>query len=452
MAVLLTGFALSLIDFFVVNVALPTMGRDLHAGNAELELVVSGYGLTYAVGLVLGGRLGDKFGRRRLFTWGMVAFTITSAICGTAPTIGVLIGARVAQGAAAAMMVPQVLATIQATTTGERRSRAIGLYGATAGVSMVVGQLIGGVLLSMNIAGTGWRPVFLLNVPIGVMALLAFRKLPATRAEHAPTIDRAGTLLLAACQVCVLIFLSEGQSLGWPVWTWVLLVVAPLFAVGLFFTERRVERQGRLPLLPPAIVGLRSMRRGLLTAFPFFAGFGSFMFVYALAVQDDLGLGPLAAGALAGPMAAAFFAASLVMPRALARYGRRIITVGSMIQAFGLGLLALVVGLSWPHPSLGLAIVVLAVTGFGQGLVGPPLFRVVLAEVPAESAGTGSGVMVTTQQTALALGTALGGTLFLSLNASVGGAWACVAVLGAQILAAGVVLAVSTRLPEIANA
>jgi MFS family permease len=447
--VLLSGFGLSLIDFFVVNVALPTMGRDLHTGSAELELVVSGYGLAYAVGLVLGGRLGDAYGRRRLFSCGMVAFTVTSAACGLAPTIGVLIVARVAQGLAASLMVPQVLATIQATTEGVGRARAISLYGATAGVSMVAGQLVGGALLAINIAGTGWRPVFLVNVPIGAVALVATRRVPPTRAVVAPGIDRRGTLYLALAQACLLVFLSEGEARGWPWWVWAVLAGAPLFAWRLLVTEARVERQGRLPLLPPAIIGLRSMRRGLGAALPFFAGFGSFMFVYALAVQEGLGLGPLAAGGVAVPLAASFFVASLIMPRAVARYGRRVVTFGAGTQGVGLSALAVLLGTQWPRPNLAVAAVVLAVTGFGQGLVAPPLFRVVLSEVPAEAAGTGSGVLVTTQQTALALGAALGGTLFLSLTSSVGFAWACVAVLGAQTLAAVVVAVVSLGLPDV---
>lgn len=175
----LLGAALPMIDFFIVNVALPTIDHDLHAGPAMLEMVVAGYGVAYAMLLVLGGRLGDMIGRRRLFLWGLVAFGLTSLACGLAPDAGTLVAARVAQGAAAALLLPQVLATIQATTTGKRRAKAVSLYGGTAGVASAVGQVLGGLLVSVDLAGTGWRAVFLVNVPISAAAwLLAARTVP----------------------------------------------------------------------------------------------------------------------------------------------------------------------------------------------------------------------------------------------------------------------------------
>ena len=192
----LLGAALPLIDFFIVNVALPTIGRDLAASEAVLELVVAGYGVSYAVLLVLGGRLGDLFGRRRLFLGGMAAFAVTSLACGLAPTAWTLVAARIAQGAASAAMLPQVLATIQSATAGPRRARAMGLYGATAGLSMVAGQILGGVLVAADIAGTGWRSVFLVNVPVVLLGLvLAARTVPETRSQHPEPVDVPGTLL-----------------------------------------------------------------------------------------------------------------------------------------------------------------------------------------------------------------------------------------------------------------
>ncbi|MGW0212007.1 MFS transporter, partial [Streptomyces sp. NPDC003233] len=186
LVVVLTGYALSIVDASIVNVALTSISDDLHGGAAALELVVSGYGVTYALGLVLGGRLGDAFGRRRLYAYGLAAFTVTSALCGLAPTIEFLVAARLLQGAAAAMLVPQVLATIQAATEGQARARAIGMYGATAALGMVTGQILGGLLVSLDVAGIGWRSVFAINVPIGVAALLAVRRVPATRADTKP--------------------------------------------------------------------------------------------------------------------------------------------------------------------------------------------------------------------------------------------------------------------------
>ncbi|GDY85925.1 hypothetical protein SAVCW2_51240 [Streptomyces avermitilis] len=251
LAVILTGFALSIADFFIVNVALATVKHDLHASDAELELVVSGYGITYALGLVMGGRLGDAFGRRRLFRDGLIAFTITSALCGFAPNVTFLIAARLLQGAAAAMLVPQVLGTIQAATDGASRARAISLYGATAGIAAVAGQIIGGFLLMLDIGDSGWRSVFMINVPIGLVALLLVRRMPATKADRKPGLDLLGTALFGVTMVCVLMVIVEGRSLGWPVWLWSLLVVAAVAAVTLVRVERGLEARGGSPLLPP---------------------------------------------------------------------------------------------------------------------------------------------------------------------------------------------------------
>ena len=448
LVVILAGFALSLVDFFIVNVALATMARDLHASDSSLELVVSGYGITYALGLVMGGRLGDAFGRRRVFTYGLVGFTLTSALCGFAPSITFLIVARLLQGATAAMLVPQVLATIQAATVGPARARAISFYGATAGLGMVAGQVIGGVLLSLDIAGSGWRAVFLVNVPIGVAALLLVKRMPATKADRPPTIDRLGTVLFGVAMVSILVVVSEGRALGWPGWLWSGLVIAAAAGAWLVRVERRLEAAGRTPLLPPVVLAHASMRRGLAAAVPFFTGFGGFMFVYTLVAQDRLGLGPLAAGGLLTPMAVAFFIGSLAMPRVAARLGRKIITLGAAIQCTGLLLLALTLVTTWPRVPLGWAIVVLFYTGLGQGLAGPTLFRVVLADVPSSAAGLGSGVMVTSQQTALAIGATAGATLYLSLASSSGPACAAATVLGLQAAFAVIMFAVSFVMPD----
>jgi MFS family permease len=267
-----------MVDFFIVNVALPTIGRDLHPSPPLLELVVSGYATAYALLLVLGGRLGDSLGRKRIFLLGMAAFTITSLACGLASTALFLVVARAAQGASAALMVPRVLATIQAATAGERRARALGRYGATGGIAAVLGQLLGGLLVSANLAGTGWRPIFLVNVPIGLAGLLlASRHVPDSRAAVAARIDVPGTMLLGVTVLAVLIPLTEGQALRWPSWAIGLLAAAPLALAGFAAVELRAERAGRSPLVPPSLLRHASMRSGLLLALPFFAGFGAFM-------------------------------------------------------------------------------------------------------------------------------------------------------------------------------
>ena len=440
LATVLVGVLLAIVDFFIVNVALPTMATDLHASTASLELVVSGYATAYAVLLVVGGRLGDARGRRRLFLAGIVAFTVTSLLCGLAPTATTLIVARVLQGAAAALLVPQTLSTIQATGDMTSRARALGWYGATGGIAAVVGQVFGGMLVSANIAGSSWRPIFLVNVPIGVAGFLFARKhVPETRSPIAAQPDFAGTVLLAAAVVSVLIPLTEGRALGWPMWSIVLLASAPLWTAVFVVIERRLEGRGHTPLVPPSVMRHHSLRRGLLLAGPFFAGFGAFMFVYALVMQDRLGFSPLKAGFALAPMAATFLLASLLMPRLVAKHGRSVITLGALTQLTGLALLVGTLESAWP--TLGVAELAggLAVMGFGQGLLMPSLIRVVLSDVPVSDAGVGSGVFTTTQQVSLAIGVATLGTLFVSLAPATqfGTLHAAELILGLQALVAG---------------
>ena len=354
LVVVLTGFALSIVDFFIVNVALTTIGRDLDGSETALELVVSGYGITYALGLVLGGRLGDAYGRRRLFILGLVAFTLSSALCGVAPNVACLVVARLLQGGAAALLVPQVLATIQAATQGQARARAISLYGATAGLAAVAGQILGGLLVSLDIAGAGWRSVFLINVPVGVAALLAVRHMPDTKADRKPGLDPVGTVLFGVALVCVLVVIVEGQSLGWPPWLWSLLVVAAAAVAALIRTERRLEANGAAPAAVP--VGAVPLRHasGAGAMVPFSVGFGSL----PLRLRADhagrlrprgarlrrAGLSPFAVRLLRGGAGRT--------PRISRAIGRRIVTVGAAVQGLGLLLMALLVGTTWPDVPL----------------------------------------------------------------------------------------------------
>jgi MFS family permease len=449
LTVVLVGVLLPMLDFFIVNVALPTIDRDLHASQALLELVVSGYATAYALLLVLGGRLGDSLGRKRLFMIGMAAFTATSLACGLATSAPMLVAGRIAQGASAALMVPQVLSTIQAATTGDRRARALGRYGATGGLAAVLGQVLGGLLVSLNLDGTGWRPIFLVNVPIGLVGLvLAQRYVPDTRHGNAARVDGRGTLLLGATVLAVLVPLTEGRSLGWPAWTIALLAIAPFTAAAFALTEVRVERAGRTPLVPPSLLQHASMRRGLLLALPFFAGFGAFMFCYALLVQVGLHDSALTAGLGLAPMAVTFLLASLSTSRLLASYGARVLAAGGLLQALGLIVLGITVYLGWPHLSVLWLAPGLAIAGAGQGLVMSPLFGVVLSEVPPTVAGAGSGVLTTTQQTALALGVATLGSLFLAMAGDGAGVRnGFITVLVIQVAVAMVVIVGARRLP-----
>ncbi|MGW2293380.1 MFS transporter [Streptomyces violaceorubidus] len=445
----LLGAALPLVDFFIVNVALPTIGTDLSASEAVLELVVAGYGVAYAVLLVLGGRLGDLFGRRRLFLGGMAAFGLTSLACGLAPDAWSLVAARAAQGASAAAMLPQVLATIQATTAGPRRAKAMSLYGATAGLSMVAGQILGGVLVAADIAGTGWRSVFLVNVPVVLVGLfLAARAVPETRSARPEPVDVPGTFLLAASILTLLVPLTEGRAAGWPLWTWLSLAAFPFAAAAFYAVERRADRAGRTPLVPPSLFAIVSLRRGLLLIVPFSIGFSGFMFVIAVALQQGAGLGPVAAGLALAPLAVVFFLFSLAGPRLVARYGTRVVPVGAVLQGVGLALMTLAAWRSWPDLGLVELLPGTVVAGAGQALQLPVILRVVLSEVPAVRAGVGGGVMVTTQQASLALGVATLGTLFLSLVPGMGMRDALMTTLLVQLAGVALTGLLSLRLPR----
>ena len=443
MMVLLAGVFMPQADYFVVNVALPTIDRSLHASSGVLELIVAGYGAIYAALLVVGGRLGDMVGRRRVFAIGLAGFTAASLACGMAPDGWFLLGARLLQGASAALVVPQVLATFHATLQGARLHRARSLYGAAAGLAIAVGQLAGGLLVTVNIAGTTWRPIFWVNVPIGLATLIAVpRFVPRTRSEHPATIDIRGTLLFAAALVALLVPLAEGQTHGWPAWTWILLACAPILAFTTIVFERRFENSGGVPLLPPSLLRTRSMHRGLLLQLLFMLGYGALMFVFALTVQDGLHATALQSGLAIAPMAIAFIIGSLLGPTVVGRFGGRMtVALGAAVNGIGLLGLVIVVTEKWPDFSLISLAPALAIAGFGQALVFGSLFRLVLSGVPHRHAGVGGGVLVTIQQTGLALGIATIGTLYLGLEIH-GISQAFAAAFAAQIaIMAGVALA-----------
>lgn len=413
LATVLGGQFLAVLDFFIVNVALPAMGTQLHAGRATEELIVAGYGLSYALLLVLGGRLGDTHGRKRLFLTGMALFTVSSLACGLAPDALVLVLSRVVQGGAAALMVPQVLGTITARTTGAARARALGIFGACNGVASIIAQLAGGALVAADIGGLGWRPIFLVNVPFGILALVAaVRWMPATRATTRTPVDVRGTVLLAATLLVLLIPLLEGQSLGWPWWILVPLLLVPGAVWWFLRVQHGVEARGGSALLPPSLLRLRSLRTGLFLAVPFFLGFGGFSFGYVVALQQGLGFSALACGLAFVPLGITFLIASLSSARLVERFGSRVLCYGILVQLLGFAALIATLLLGWPHLGVAALAPCSAVLGIGNGLVMGPLFRVVLTDVPAHRAGTGSGLLSTTQQVSLALGVAVLGTVF----------------------------------------
>lgn len=408
LTIMLAVLLMAVMDFFAVNVAMPSIGRELDLSSAGLELVVSGYGAAYALLLVAGGRLGDAFGRRGLLMAGVAAFTIASAACAAAPSGWALVAARVAQGASAGFMVPQLLATAQATTSGAARARVLGLYGAAAGLSVVAGQLLGGLFVTVDVAGLGWRAVFLVNVPVGVVVLATARRFVPETFGQRSAIDAWGTVSFAVGVVAVLLPVTLGRAQGWPLWSVVLLgAVIPSLAV-LRWAELRAERIGVTPLIPVSLLRVRSARVGLGIDAMFFLCFSGFLFVYSVVMQRIVGASASVTGLVLVPFGLTFLVSSVLTGRSRLT-GRALIARGALLQSVGIGGTAAVILAGWPHVSTVWLAVPLAVSGFAQGLVVAPLFRTVLSGVPTHLAGAGAGLLNTVQQLSIGLGAALFG-------------------------------------------
>lgn len=412
--VLLAGQLLPQIDFSIVNVALDAVAHSLHASETELELMVAVYGVAFAVCLAMGGRLGDNFGRLRLFNTGVLLFGIASLLCGVANSMWFLLAARALQGVAAALLVPQILATIHVSLTGHAHARALGFYGAIGGLAFIVGQVLGGFLVSADIAGMGWRSVFLINLPVCAAILaLSRRHIPETRREHAAGIDVPGTLLLTGVILSVLLPLALGPSLHWSWPCFALLAAAVPLLAWLWQVELRQEARGAYPLLPPTLLRLPSVRFGLLIAILFFSCWSGFMFVLALTLQAGAGLSPLASGNALIALGASYFAGSLLSPRVGNALGRTLTLItGCLIQMSSLVGLILTLQWVWPHPGIANLIPATVLMGIGQSFIVNSFFRIGLADVPSEQAGAGTSTLVTVQQASFGLGSALLGAVF----------------------------------------
>jgi EmrB/QacA subfamily drug resistance transporter len=416
LAVILCGTFAYVLDFFVVNVALPGIGRSLAAGPAAIEWIVAGYGLTSAAFLVCGGRLGDHYGRRLMFCVGIALFTITSALCAAAPDAGFLIAARLAQGFGAAIMAPNVLSILGTTYTGPDRVRAISVYGMVMGVAAVGGQLIGGALIDANVAGLGWRAIFWVNVPVGAAALLAARKaVPASRVERAGRLDLTGAALLTAALVAVVLPLLDGRQQGWPAWSWACLAAAPVLLAAFAAHLTRTRARGGQPLLDPGIFAVRAFRSGLACQVLFWCQQAASYLLLALYLQLGRGESPIASGGVFAVLAAGYLITSLRAPVLTVRFGRRVIALGAVTAAVGDALLLAAVlhwGAGGPVAALFPGLLLL---GAGQGLCITPLTTTVLAHADAARAGSVSGALSTAQQVGNAIGVAVTGVIFYGL-------------------------------------
>jgi MFS family permease len=414
LAIVLAGQFMAVLDASIVNVAAPSIHASLHASGAGLQLIVAGYTIAYAVLLVTGARFGDIIGHRRMFLAGLVVFTLASLGCGLATSAGLLVGLRFGQGAGAAVMIPQVLSLIQRTHAGPARARAMSSYSAVLAGGAVVGQLVGGLLISANILGSGWRPVFLVNVPIGVILLVAgARALPHGRGEPGRTVDLPGLALLTPAVLAFVLPLVLGQPEHWPVWGWIVMAASvPLVAV-FVRVERRAAAAGGTPLIPGRVLELPGVPVAIAALFTIMTIFSGFFFTLALHLQDGLGYSALRAGLTFAPTAAAFALVSLNWRRLPARWHGALI-IGGFV-AFGAGIAVLAVLLRAGGSGGAGLYLAGALSGAGMAAAFSPLMTRVLLRVPVELAADATGVVVTVNQLGLLVGVATFGTLYLNL-------------------------------------
>ena len=411
--VVLSGAFMVVLDFFIVNVAMPSMQTDLHASSGGLEWVAAGYGLTAAVFLITAGRVGDRIGRRRTFALGMALFTISSIACGAAETSEILIAGRLLQGVGGALLMTNLLSLIGVMFQGPDRAKALSAYGMTLGLAAVSGQLIGGVLVQANIAGLGWRSCFLINVPIGLAALaLTPRVIPESRAAETSRIDLVGTVLVTVGLTAVLLPLVEGRQHGWPLWTWVSLGLAPVILGTFVAHQRRLRDRGGAPLLDLSLFRQRTFSAGLIAQFVFWCGQASFFLVLALYLQQGRGLSPLDAGLVFTILAAAYLVASAIAPTLLGRYGRRLLAEGALVLAAGHLLMVVTVADIGTGGSVAVLAPALVLIGAGMGIVIAPLVTLILSSTGPEQAGAASGVLSTIQNVGNALGVAVVGVIY----------------------------------------
>lgn len=428
LAVMLTGTFMAVLDVFIVNIAVPSMHVTLGASFAELQFVIAGYGLSYAVALITGGRLGDLFGRRRMFMLGLAGFTLASLACGLAGDATLLIAARVAQGLAAAVMSPQVFAMMRVGFPDEReRATAFACLGVVYGLSSVAGQLLGGLLVEADLFGLAWRPVFLINLPLGILALaLAPLLIPESRNPEARRLDLAGVGLSAGGLVLLLYPLIEGREADWPGWAFLMLALAlPVLAV-FARDQQRKSRRSHLsghasPLLEMRLFRHPVFARGVLIVLAFQSTQSAFYLALTVLLQAGLQATPLQAGLAFAPLAVTFMITSLLAGRLPARLRQPMLISGAGLATLafgGIGFTAWQAGATLTALQLEPALVLL---GLGCGLFMTPLLNTILGSVPGQDSGAASGMITTMQQVGGAFGIAVVGILFFG-RVNAGGA------------------------------
>jgi EmrB/QacA subfamily drug resistance transporter len=419
LAIVLSATFVQLLDASIVSIAIPPIQADLNASYAELELMVGGYLLTFACALLVGGRLGDVYGRKRLFLIGMAGFTAASAMCGFAPGPTTLVVARLLQGLSSGLMFPQVLSVIQVTFPPDRRHRAYGIYGTTLGVASILGPLLGGLLIEADLFGTGWRMIFLVNLPVGLAALgLGLALLPESRAQHIRRVDPVGAVLATSGLFLVVLPLTIGRDHGWPWWTYLMLAAGLAILVGFALHQRERSRRGATPLVPWPLFGQRSFTVGLLVNLIFFLGVAPFFFYFIIYLEIGPGFSPLDAGLITLPVAIAAAIASIASDRLAGRLGRGGLVAGTLLLIAGMTLLVVTLhGAHGDRPAWSF-VPALVLAGTGLGLFVALVVAVVLAGIRPDDAGAASGALATVQQAGGAVGIAVVGVIFFGLIAA----------------------------------
>jgi EmrB/QacA subfamily drug resistance transporter len=409
MAVVIIADVMDLLDSTVANLAGPSIRADLGGGASTLQWVLAAYTMSFAVGLVTSARAGDLVGRRRMFVIGMVGFTIASLLCGLAPTAGLLIGARVLQGLFGAVMIPQGLAMVKQSFLPDDLQKAFIPFGPVMGLSAVLGPILAGFLIDADLFGTGWRMIFLINVPVGIVgAVLAWRYLPAVPRNPQARLDPLGTALLTVASALLIYPLVQGRELGWPTWVWVMMAGSAV-VFGLFVAN---ERRSAHPVIEPSLFRNRGFVAGLVFLGCFFVAMTGLMLVSNLFFQLGLGFSPLHTGLATTPMALGIALGAVASGAVLGpRFGRRVLHGGLAVTAVGMVLLSWTIGHAGSDISGWDMAPALLVAGIGSGLIFAPLFDIILADLNDDEVGTGSGLLNAVQQFAGALGVAVLGTL-----------------------------------------
>ncbi|MEW2449035.1 MFS transporter [Streptomyces parvulus] len=416
LAIVMTAAFMDLVDVTIVNIAIPSIQADEGASVSQIQWITAGYALAFAAGLITGGRLGDIHGRKRVFLVGIGGFTLASALCGLAAGPEMLVAARILQGAMAALMVPQVLSIVHATFPAHERGKVFGLFGAIVGLGAVSGPLLGALLTEWNLFGLEWRPIFLINLPVGIAGLvLGSRFITESRAPRALRLDLVGVALVTLGMLMLVYPLTRGEELGWPLWGYASMAGSLVVLAVLVAYERRKSARDGSPLVELSLFRVKSFAAGIAVQTVFGVALGIFFLVWTLYMQVGLGWTPLRAGLTGVPFSIAVSVAAGVSVQVLVpRFGRKVLQAGALVMAAGVLLYI------WESAHYGLGIaswqmaLPLAVMGVGMGLIVAPLTDAVLSQVPREHAGAASGLINTVQQMGNALGLGLVSVVFFS--------------------------------------